>query len=101
MSWILMTSLTLECIGTMMTAFVVLFTHDRIRKNGVLVIDDDDDAQMAYEHIIIVIGIIFIMLGWVLAVLDAMKKWHETNRLEHLHQKYNSSPSLSSKPPEI
>lgn len=84
MGWLLIVAHSLQAIGTLIIAFVVLSTHSKIKEDRK--IDNAVVDKMNQEMWAVIAGIIIFCMGWVLFTVDAVMciyTGHRQRTLQH------------------
>jgi UPF0716 family protein affecting phage T7 exclusion len=69
---ILITGITLDAIGAILVAYTVIRVHDRVRKEHH--IDSRVLGEMKQERVIVIAGIAFIIIGYILQVVGLLAR---------------------------
>jgi len=68
MGAIIITGITLDAIGTILIAYTALKVHDRVRRDHH--IDSGVVSEMGRERTMGIVGIAFIIIGYIFQVVD-------------------------------
>lgn len=84
MGWLQVVAHTLESIGSLIIAFVVLSVHEKVRTQRA--IDEAVVLEMEREEVAVIVSIIVLGLGWALSIADSVHHIYLDQRKKQVNQ---------------